>query len=114
MAKMTQAQMKEAAKAQVQEAIQAILDASNGEAVGGFETAIPVTVNEQEIWVEVKLTAKNWYDTKTTKAYDPFEKQREYHDTLADREARAKAAADKKAKKIAKSAKATEATESAE
>lgn len=102
---MTQAQMKENAKAQVKEMLDEALATANAETVGGFEFAIPTEVNGQEIWVEVKLTAKNWYDTKTTKAYDPFEKSNEYKGVLADRQRRADEAAAKKAKKIAKSAK---------
>ena len=98
--KMTQAQMKEKAKAQV---LAMVTMPENAEVVGGCEFAIPTEVNGQEIWVEIKATCKNWYDTKTTKAYDPFVKQSDYNDTIAERERKEAERIAKKEAKIAKS-----------
>lgn len=36
-----------------------------------FHIAIPVQVDGITVYVKVELTAANWYDTKTSKAFDP-------------------------------------------
>jgi len=36
-----------------------------------FHLAIPVTVDGITVFVKVDLTCANWYDTKTSKAFDP-------------------------------------------
>ena len=103
MAKVTMAQMKEMAKAA---AVAGFAVPESAEQVGSFTYAVPVEVEGQEVWVEATFTAKNWYDTKTSQAYDPFVKQTEWKAEMAEREAkteaRAKAKAEKEAKKAAK------------
>ena len=102
---MTQSAMKENAKANVFGFLEEAITANGGEQVDAYTYAIPTVVNEQEIWVEVKLTSKNWNKTKVSEAYDPFVKQNEYKEIIAEREEKARIAAEKKAKKIAKSKK---------
>ena len=36
-----------------------------------FHVAIPVTVDGIYLYVKVELTTANWYDTKTSKAFNP-------------------------------------------
>jgi hypothetical protein len=83
----------------------------NAEYVGNV-AYIPMTYGDVEVWVEVKLTAKNWYDSKsstgnTIKGFDVFEKQREYEAEMEvkriEAEAKARAKADKEKQKKAKS-----------
>ncbi len=105
MAKVTMAQMKEMAKVA---AVAGFAVPESAEQVGTFTYAVPVEVEGQEVWVETTFTAKNWYDTKTSKAYDPFEKQAEWKAEMAEREAKAEAKAKEKAEKEAKKAKKTE------
>ena len=35
--------------------------------------AILQNVGEQEVWTEITVKSKNWKDTKTSTAFDPFE-----------------------------------------
>ena len=105
--KMTTPVIKATAKADVFESIKPALDEMNAEYVGNV-AYIPMTYGDVEVWVEVKLTAKNWYDSKsstgnTIKGFDVFEKQREYEAEMEvkriEAEAKAKAKADKEKQK---------------
>lgn len=104
--KMTAAEIKATAKAQVLEMLQGTLDTANAEMVGNTGY-IPLTVGGQEVWVEVKLTTKNWTDTKVSKAFDPFVARENYETEQAikkaEAEAKAKAKADKAKAKSSKS-----------
>lgn len=105
MAKMTQAQMREEAK---KLALKEIQLSKYFEPAGKDAFSVPVMVNDTEIWVEVKMTAKNWYETKkrsgeVTPPYDPFEREREWQEILSDREKAKQQREERKAKKIAKS-----------
>lgn len=63
--------------------------------------AILQTVEGQEIWTEVSVKSKAFKDTKTSKAFDPFEKAQEWEE---DKKVKAgvKAAKEKeKAEKLA-------------
>ena len=109
--KMTTPVIKATAKADVFESIKPALDEMNAEYVGNV-AYIPMTYGDVEVWVEVKLTAKNWYDSKsstgnTIKGFDVFEKQREYEAEMEikriEAEAKAKAKADKEKQKKSKS-----------
>ena len=66
--------------------------------------------NTTEVWVTAEFVCKAWkpYNARGVMhdAYNPFEDEAEWQDTLAQREKRAKEVADKKAKKIAKQNKA--------
>lgn len=64
--------------------------------------AIPVEVEGDEIWVTFDATAKQWYDTAKTKAYDPFKAQAEWEETLADRKAKKEDREKKKAERLAR------------
>ena len=35
--------------------------------------AVLQNVGEQEVWTEITVKSKNWKDTKTSTAFDPFE-----------------------------------------
>ena len=77
MAKMTMAQMKETAKAIVLEKLEKVYEDLGVEMVGNVAYA-PITVEGQEMWVEVKLTTKQWTSTKVSDAFDPFVAREEY------------------------------------
>ena len=69
--KMTAAEIKATAKENVLNVLRDVLE-SNGAEMVGNTAYIPQTVGEQEVWVEVKLTTKQYTDTKVSKAFDPF------------------------------------------
>ena len=109
--KMTTPVIKATAKSEVFEALKPTLDNLNAEYVGNV-AYIPMIYGDTEVWVEVKLTTKNWYDSKSSignviKAFDVFEKQREYEAEMEvkriEAEAKAKAKADKEKQKKSKS-----------
>lgn len=112
--KMTMAEIKATAKAEVFAEIAPILEQLNVEMVGPV-AYIPRTVGGQELWVEVKLTTKQYTDTSRSKAFDPFVAREAYE---ADQEAKRKEAeikAKNKADKIkAKKAKTEQKTETEE
>lgn len=85
--KPTAAVIKAAAKKLVFDALQAgtPLNDLQAEFVGAVPY-IPVSINEQEVWVEIKLTTKQWTDSKRAKAFDPFEAQAEFEETRAAKE----------------------------
>ena len=79
MAKMTMAQMKETAKTIVLEKLERVYEDLGVEMVGNV-AYVPLTVEGQEMWVEVKLTTKQWTNTKVSEAFDPFLARQEYED----------------------------------
>ncbi len=104
MAKLTQAQIKEMAKANIMSGLN--IDLENTYQTDAYTFAVPTYIDidgtETEIFVEIKLTAKNWYDTKTTKAFNPVEKENEYKGIIAEREQKEAERIAKKNAKIAK------------
>ena len=120
--KMTTPVIKATAKADVLDFLRPTLIEMNAEFVGNM-AYIPVTYDDVEVWVEVKLTTKNWYDSKSStgnviKGFDVFEKQKEYEEEQEikriEAEAKAKAKADKEKQKAAKSRKKSDTTETKE
>lgn len=97
--------MKETAKAIVMKPLSTVFEGLGATMVGNT-AYIPTDVQGQRIFVEVKVTAKNWYDTKTSLACDPEEILREYNEEKA-------AAAAKKAETAAKRAAKAEADKAA-
>ena len=93
--KMTMAQIKAAAKEKVFNALAQKYEELSGEVIGS-NAYIPVTIGDQELWVEVKLTSKQYTDTKVSKAFDPFVAREAYEADLTIK--RAEAAAKEKAK----------------
>ena len=81
MAKMTMAQMKEIAKAQVLEKLASTYEGMNVEMVGNV-AYVPLTVEGQEMWVEIKLTTKQWTNTKVSDAFDPFVAREQYEEEM--------------------------------
>lgn len=79
MAKMTMAQMKETAKTIVLEEFKKVYKDLDAEMVGNV-AYVPLTVEGQEMWVEVKLTTKQWTSTKVSEAFDPFIARQEYEE----------------------------------
>jgi len=67
-----------------------------------FHIAIPVQVDGITVYVKVELTAANWYDTKTSKAFDPSALHAQY---LEERRLAEEAKAEKVRKRAEKSAK---------
>ena len=65
-----------------------------------FHLAIPVDV-EGIKYVKLDLTSANWYDTKTSKAFDPVTLREEF---LLEQEIKAKAAEEKRLAREAKKA----------
>lgn len=104
--KMTAAEIKANAKVNVLSALTDTLTALNAEMVGNT-AYIPQTIGEQEVWVEVKLTTKQYTNTKVSKAFDPFVAREEYEAEQAikqaEAEAKAKAKADKAKSKKSRS-----------
>ena len=64
--------------------------------------AILQTVGEQEVWTEVTIKSKSWKDTKTSKAFDPYEAAEAWEAEKKIKEADKAAKAAEKAKKVAK------------
>lgn len=97
--KATAAKIKAEAKKAVMEAIEqgkwAELEVENV----GPVPYVPVLVNELEVWVELKLTTKQWTDTKISSAFDPFTAAQEYEEEMRIKAEEAEAA--KKAKEEA-------------
>ena len=81
---MKKAEILATAKSIVLSEISDMLNGLNAERYGSeFNLAIPVTVDEIEVWVKVDLTAANYADTKVSKAFDPFVKRDEYDTEMA-------------------------------
>ena len=55
-----------------------IIECDSPMKVGDGEFAVREEVDGQEVWVTIKVTAKNWKDTKATKAYNPKDKAAEW------------------------------------
>ena len=112
--KMTAAEIKATAKAEVLAELSAKLDELGAEMVGNV-AYIPQTVGEQEVWVEVKLTTKQYTDTKVSKAFDPFVAREEYEEEQKikrdEAEAKAKVKADKAKSKKSRSRKSADESE---
>ena len=103
MAKMTSAQVKENGKVQVLDKLTPVLEEMGAEMVG--KTAyVPLTVDGIEIWVEVKLTTKQWTDTKVSEAFDPFVAREEYEAEMQIKAEEKAVKAREKEAKIARSA----------
>ena len=105
MAKLTQAQVKEMAKANVLKTFEDVIRSNEEAVILGNVAYIPTEVEDKTIWVEVKLTSKNWYDTATTTAFDIGETIEEYE---TEQEIRRKRDEEREAKKKAKLAKQAE------
>lgn len=101
--KATAMQIKTEAKKAAMEAIQAGNWNDLGAEYVGPTPYIPVQVNGQEVWVEVKLTTKQWTDSKAFHAFDPFAAAEEYEENMRIKAQEAEAA--KKAKEEAVRAK---------
>lgn len=101
--KITAAQVKEMAKRNVLATLAGAFENAGAERYGSdFEMAIPTTVEGQEVWVGVVLTAKQYTKTKVSDPFDPFELREEY-DTEQEIKAKEKAEnAAKKERKIKK------------
>ena len=99
MAKMNKEQMRAIAVKKVLEML-TFPEITENAGRNGF--AIPVEVEGEEIFVKIDLTAKQWYDTERTKAYDPFTEQAEWESTLAEREKTKIERERKKAEKLAR------------
>lgn len=112
--KMTAAEIKATAKANVLTELSAKLEELGAEMVGNV-AYVPQTIGEQEVWVEVKLTTKQYTDTKVSKAFDPFVAREEYEAEQeikrAEAEAKAKAKADKAKSKKSRSRKTADESE---
>ena len=96
--KMTQAEKLERAKNQVVALITEVLENASAERVGDFTYAVPTMVADNEVWVEVDLTAKTTMTTENGKVpYDPFEKasiwetEKEIKKSMAEERAKKKA-----------------------
>lgn len=101
MSTMKNPEIKSAMKSTVLTSLRSVLDSLGAIPYGDdFHLAIPVDVEGQK-FVKLDLTAANWYDTKTTKAFDPQTLREEY---LAEQEIKAKAAEEKRLAREAKKA----------
>ena len=91
MEKLTQAQKLTTAKAYVADALTGALNTLKAETVKPYTYAVPTTSAENdEIWVTVTFTAKQFKATENRKAYDPFAERADYE---AEQEAKATEAA---------------------
>lgn len=95
----TAMRIKAEAKRLVMEAIQNGQWAELNPEFVGATPYIPVTINKTETWVEIKLTTKQWTDTKISSAFDPFAAAAQYEEEMRIKEEEAGAA--KKAKEEA-------------
>lgn len=99
----TAAKIKAEAKRIVMEAIQAGKWNELEPEFVGATPYVPATINETEVWVEIKLTTKQWTDTKVSSAFDPFAAAAQYEEEMRIKEEETAAA--KKAKEEAARAK---------
>lgn len=67
-----------------------------------FHMAIPVPIDGITVFVKVEMTCANWYDTKTSKAFDPQALHEAYLEERRLAEAKKEEKARKKAEKLAK------------
>lgn len=110
MAKRRQMDIKAEVKEKIVEMIKNGIDLESEDIfkTDGFTFAIPTYPigedgeNEIEVFGEIKITCKTWHATAKIPAYNPVDKENDYKFALAEREKKAKEAAEKKAKKIAK------------
>ena len=101
--KITQAQKLEMAKNNVIVLLAELLEKANAERVGDFTYAVPTTVADNEVWVEIDLTAKTTMTTENGKvAYDPFEKSVVWQAEKEIKQAQAEERARKKAETLRK------------
>ena len=112
--RMTAAEIKATANVNVLGALSDKLEELGAEMVGNV-AYVPQTIGEQEVWVEVKLTTKQYTDTKVSKAFDPFVARAEYEEEQEikriEAEAKAKAKADKAKSKKSRSRKTEDESE---
>ena len=101
MAKLTMAQVKENAKNEVKEKLAAFLDENAAVQFGDNEYAVLTTIEGQEVWVGITLTAKQYTATKVSDPFDPYEKAQEWQDEVALKAKEREAKAAEKAKKVA-------------
>lgn len=102
MAKMTAAQIKENAKLNVLNALKEFYESMGAEMVGNV-AYIPQTVDGIEVWVEIKLTTKQWTNTKVADAFDPFVAREAYEAEQKIKEEEKAIKAKEKEAKIARS-----------
>lgn len=94
-------EIKSTMKSSVLESLRPVLDSLGAVLYGDdFHIAIPVNV-EGVKYVKLDLTAANWYDTKTSKAFDPAVLREEF---LTEQAIKAKAAEEKRLAREAKKA----------
>ena len=67
-----------------------------------FHMAVPVQVDGITVFVKVEMTCANWYDTKTSKAFDPQALHEAYLEERRLAEEKKEEKARKKAEKLAK------------
>lgn len=88
MAKMKMAEIQKEVKTAAFEEIKSFF-AEKGEQYGDFEIAIPVEIEgEGEFWAKVSVVCGKFKDSKTSKAFDPFEAREDWE---AEKKAKAKA-----------------------
>ncbi len=78
----------------------------SGEVFGDSSIAIPVEVEGKEYWAKVSVVYGQIYDTKASKAIDPFVARQAWETEKAIKEAEAEAKAKAKAEKLARKNKA--------
>ena len=101
MSTMKNPEIKSAMKSSVLASLRKTLDNLGAIPYGDdFHLAIPVDV-EGIKYVKLDLTSANWYDTKTSKAFDPVTLREEF---LVEQEIKAKAAEEKRLAREAKKA----------
>ena len=101
-AKMTTAQKNSAVKDYAMSALSEVLANVGAVQFGDYKYAIPVTVDGEERWAKLDLTAGNNKDTKTTKAFNPYTEAEVWRADKAEKAEIAEAKAKAKAEKIAK------------
>lgn len=78
------------------------LFAEKGEQFADYSVAVPVEVDGKECWAKVSVVCGQLTDTKTSKAFNPFEAQASWEEEKALKQAEAEAKAKAKAEKLAK------------
>ena len=69
---MNKSEIRANAREQVTAALMPALMDMNAEKVEAHKKyAVPLEVGGEQVWVEVAITCKTWYDTKSAKAYNP-------------------------------------------
>lgn len=102
MAEMNKMEMDKAVKETVVEALTGVFESVKAVKIDDYTYAFPVTVDNEDTYAKIAITAVQRKDTKSTKAFDIDTAVAKYEDKVTERDVKAAERAAKKAAKISK------------